>query len=148
MSCIRLLPRAPTPIQPLLRLSLSQASSPVAGSGCWFRITGSSKWGGPLSIQKREKYSNKRKSRNKRFISLTISQISGPQSTYPLQYASRIKNRFLNSLAVQWLGLHAFTAEAAGLSPGQGAKIPQATWRGQKKKKRKKQVLSNPHPLM
>ena len=43
-----------------------------------------------------------------------------------------------NSLAVQWLGLRAPTAEGVGLIPGQGTKIPQATRRGQKKKKKKK----------
>ena len=30
-----------------------------------------------------------------------------------------------NSLAVQWLGLHAFTAEGAGSIPDQGTKILQ-----------------------
>ena len=30
-----------------------------------------------------------------------------------------------NSLAVQWLGLCAFTAEGPGLIPGWGIKIPQ-----------------------
>ena len=37
-----------------------------------------------------------------------------------------------NSLAVQRLGLLAFTAEGAGLIPGRGTKIPQAAWHGQK----------------
>ena len=32
------------------------------------------------------------------------------------------------SLAVQWLGLCPSTAETPGLIPGQGTKIPQATW--------------------
>ena len=32
-----------------------------------------------------------------------------------------------NSLMVQWLGLHAFTAKGPGSIPGQGTKIPQAT---------------------
>ena len=41
---------------------------------------------------------------------------------------------FRNSLAVQWLGLQAFTAGATGSIPGQGIKIPQAARRGQKKK--------------
>ena len=40
-----------------------------------------------------------------------------------------------NSLAVQWLRLCAFTVEGLGLIPGGGTKIPQAAWRGQKKKK-------------
>ena len=43
-----------------------------------------------------------------------------------------------NSLVVQWLGLCAFTAEGQGSVPGQGTKIPQAKWHGQKKKKKKK----------
>ena len=52
-----------------------------------------------------------------------------------------------NSLAVQWLGLCTLTAEGPGEGlgsiPGQGTKIPQAAWHGQKtkeggqKKKRK-----------
>ena len=37
------------------------------------------------------------------------------------------------SLVVQWLGLYASTARGTGLIPGQGTKIPQATWHGQKK---------------
>ena len=40
-----------------------------------------------------------------------------------------------NSLVVQWLGLHAFTAGGLGSTPGQGAKILQAV---QPKKKKKK----------
>ena len=31
---------------------------------------------------------------------------------------------FRNSLEVQWLGLHTFTATCAGLIPDQGTKIP------------------------
>ena len=43
---------------------------------------------------------------------------------------------FRNSLAVQWLGLHAFTAKGAGSIPvpGEGTKILQAWRRGQKRK--------------
>ena len=44
-----------------------------------------------------------------------------------------------NSLAVQWLGLHAFTAEG----PGGGTKILQAMWCGQKKKKEKERKKKN-----
>ena len=40
-----------------------------------------------------------------------------------------------NSLAVQWLGLCAFTAVGLGSIPGRGTEILQATWRGQEKKK-------------
>ena len=36
-----------------------------------------------------------------------------------------------NSLAVQWLGLHAFAAEGAGSSPRWGTKSLQAVWHGQ-----------------
>ena len=38
-----------------------------------------------------------------------------------------------NFLAVQWLGMHAFTAEGTGSVPGQGTKILQAVQCGQKK---------------
>ena len=37
------------------------------------------------------------------------------------------------SVVVQWLRLYASTAEGLGLIPGQGIKIPNAVWRGQKK---------------
>ena len=40
-----------------------------------------------------------------------------------------------NSLEVQWLGLHVLTAEVSGSIPGQGTKIPQAAWHGQKTQK-------------
>ena len=46
--------------------------------------------------------------------------------------------RLRTSLAVQWLRLHATTAGGTGSIPGQGTKIPHATWQGQKKKKFKK----------
>ena len=39
-----------------------------------------------------------------------------------------------NSLAVQWLGLHALTAEGPGSIPGWGTKIPQAVQCDQKNK--------------
>ena len=42
-----------------------------------------------------------------------------------------------NSLAVQWLGLCAFTAEGLGSIPDLGTKILQAMRHGQKKKKKK-----------
>ena len=38
-----------------------------------------------------------------------------------------------DSLAVQRLGLQALTAKGPGSIPGQGTKIPQAMWSGQKK---------------
>ena len=37
---------------------------------------------------------------------------------------------------VQWLGLHAFTAEGPGSIPGEGTKIPQAAWLRQKNKQK------------
>ena len=43
-----------------------------------------------------------------------------------------------NSLAVQWLGLSTSTAEGPGLIPGQGNKIPQATWHSQKRERERK----------
>ena len=42
-----------------------------------------------------------------------------------------------NSLAVQWLRLHAFTAKGTGSIPGQRTKIPQAAWCSQKRKRKK-----------
>ena len=41
-------------------------------------------------------------------------------------------------LVVQWLGLHALTAECLNSIPGRGTKIPQAARCGQKKKEEKK----------
>ena len=38
------------------------------------------------------------------------------------------KVSILTSLAVQWLGLHAFTRRGTGSIPGQGTKIPQTGW--------------------
>ena len=48
-----------------------------------------------------------------------------------------------NSLAVQWLGLHNFTAEGTGSIPGQESRIPQAARYGQKKKR----ISANPEPV-
>ena len=47
-----------------------------------------------------------------------------------------------NSLAVQWLGLHDFTAEAPGSVPGWETKIPQAMWHGQNKNKQIHKTLN------
>ena len=47
----------------------------------------------------------------------------------------RLKNDVTRtSLAVQWLRPHASFAGGRGSIPGQGAKIPQIVWQGQKKK--------------
>ena len=45
-----------------------------------------------------------------------------------------------NSLAVQWLGLRAFTAEGEGSVPGRGTGIPQATWHSQNQTKTKQKT--------
>ena len=52
---------------------------------------------------------------------------------------SRIKQTGVpeNSLVVQWLGLCTLTVEGPGSIPGRGSKIPQATRRSPKKKKKK-----------
>ena len=46
-----------------------------------------------------------------------------------------------DSLAVRWLGFLAFTAEDPGLIPARAARIPQAVWCGQKKKKKKSEAI-------
>ena len=46
------------------------------------------------------------------------------------------------SLAVQWLRLHTSIAGGTGSIPGQGTKIPQAGWRGQKNKQINKYELT------
>ena len=45
-----------------------------------------------------------------------------------------MKGLFQTSLAVQWLRLWASISGDTSLIPGQGTKIPQATWQGQKKR--------------
>ena len=52
-----------------------------------------------------------------------------------------------NSLAVQWLGLGAFTAEGPGSIPGQGTKILQATWHSKKTKQTNKQNTKTPKKI-
>ena len=42
-----------------------------------------------------------------------------------------------NSLAVQWLELHAFVAKGPHSIPGQGTKIPQVVGNGQKKQSKR-----------
>ena len=54
-----------------------------------------------------------------------------------------MKNAQGNSLAVQWLGLGAFTAGDPGLIPGWGTKILQAMRLGQKKKKKMLSIISH-----
>ena len=50
-------------------------------------------------------------------------------------YCQKKKKRIGNSLAVQWLGLGAYTARGLGSIPGQGTNILQAVKYGQKKRK-------------
>ena len=45
-----------------------------------------------------------------------------------------LKGRVGNSLAVQWIGLRAFTAKGLSSIPGWGTKIPQAAQRSKKKR--------------
>ena len=54
-------------------------------------------------------------------------------------------NQVGNSLAIQWLRLHASTAEGTGSTPGKGTKIPHASQVRQKKRKgkKRKENLSN-----
>ena len=46
-----------------------------------------------------------------------------------------------NFLVAQWLGFHVLTAESPGLIPGQGTKIPQVVWCGQKREFRREDSL-------
>ena len=73
------------------------------------------------------------------------------QNTYYLAlYGKRLlipalNQNIRNSLVVQWLGLHVFTAKGMGSIPGQGTKIPQARQHGQNLKKKK--VSTHTHTL-
>ena len=60
--------------------------------------------------------------------SASLSHRSCPSSTITIKQTSLDEN----SLAVQQLGLHAFTPEGSCSLPGQGTKIPQAAQHGQK----------------
>ena len=51
------------------------------------------------------------------------------------------------SLAVQWLGLGSFTPVGLDLIPGQGTKIPYATWHGPNNLKNKKIKIKKPIKL-
>ena len=60
-------------------------------------------------------------------------------------FKNRKKNKYYlkkigirNFLEVKWLALRTFSAQGVGSIPGQGTKILQAVWCGQKKKKRVK----------
>ena len=45
------------------------------------------------------------------------------------------------SLVVQWLRLHTSIAGGTGTNPGQGTKIPHASWYGQKNPKTKSNII-------
>ena len=53
-----------------------------------------------------------------------------------------------NSLVVQWLGLCASTAGGASSIPGQGTKILQTVWCGQKKEIKLKSVKNNANSII
>ena len=53
------------------------------------------------------------------------------------------RERIENSLAVQWLGHHAFTAGVLGLIPGWRTKILQPAWLAKKKKKKSQKGHAN-----
>ena len=70
----------------------------------------------------------------------SLSSVLGTELQKPLDFPE-------NFQAVQWLVPCAFTAEGEGPSsvPGRETKIPQASWYGQKiKKKKKKNTLNLP----
>ena len=62
---------------------------------------------------------------------MTASLVPSPQEAEGLR----------NSLEAQQLELLTFTAEGLGSIPGQGTKIPQATWFGKKKRKKAKLLI-------
>ena len=67
--------------------------------------------------------------------SLLLCTLHSPE-IYTTNITFKICN-LQNSLAVQWLGPCASTSGDPGSMPGQENKIPHATKRGQKKKKKK-----------
>ena len=50
------------------------------------------------------------------------------QIAYDITYVWTLKYNKRSSSVVQWLGLYALTAEGPGPIPGEGIKIPQASW--------------------
>ena len=52
-----------------------------------------------------------------------------------MEYYLALKKNEGNSLVVQWLGLHAFTAKNLGSVPGQETEIPYAAWQPKRRKK-------------
>ena len=61
----------------------------------------------------------------------TFSKVLYEASIILIPKPEKVNRRKLgSSLAVQWLGLHTLTGQGAGLIPGWGTKIPQATWHG------------------
>ena len=59
---------------------------------------------------------------------LRSSKVYRDVSTTKLINSQTKKEMEGNSLAVQWLGLCAFTAKGLSSVPGRGTKIPQAPW--------------------
>ena len=54
-------------------------------------------------------------------------------------------NSIGNNLAVQWLGLHAFTAKGTGSTPGWGTEIPEAAQCSKTNKKTHYKTLKRKH---
>ena len=69
------------------------------------------------------------------------SEYTTPPSLLPRSEDSPKKGNIGISLVVQWLRLHTSIAGGTGTNPGQGTKIPHASWYGQKKKKENPKVI-------
>ena len=72
------------------------------------------------------------------FYDFSYSEILGDGDKYKTSFSHSYINilpkvSVLTSLAVQWLGLHAFTRKGTGSIPGQGNKISQTAGRPQPK---------------
>ena len=68
-------------------------------------------------------------------------------SVLEAEVCDQLVSRDGNSLVVQWLGLHALTAEGPGSIPGRGTKILQAAHSNQKKKRQQGWFLLRPLSL-
>ena len=67
----------------------------------------------------------------KTFSDINRSNVFLGQSPKAIEIKAKT-NKWENSLAVQWLGLHAFPAEGLDIIPGWGTKILQAAWHSKK----------------
>ena len=71
---------------------------------------------------------------------LSAERVWGPEAQTAGEFCKNPKQG--NPLVVQWLGLHALTAEGLGSIPGQGTQIPQAARLSQRKRKRLTYLLT------